>query len=419
MRPECPPAPGGFGPLGASPTRPCCSSALLTPSRPAPELDRLRKLQVYLERGRHPGPGHGLSLPVPRVCKTSRGAGRLAHFLREALTFRRRGSAWPRGCCVWEATRPGGSRAGHLAPLQPRPGCATASRLQLPTDLRRRGPPGEGSRGPPGAASGAWRPKAKGLHPSCSTPSVLSSPHLLEESGGQTGRGHCSPETPEQPLGGTSAFSGDKDQAFQFRRKIEGKGNFGDGSFPASGHRPSSLVTEGPSCPQHSPHIPCLVSLRSWTPSQELGTAGSDLPACLSRDQTWALKGPGATQGYTRLTPSSVQVTLAGRLNCFPQEISWSPNPQQLSQGPDPQEISRDPDLSTWEWTLFGNCSLQMSHWGPWSLGCCPYARGDLATQTHRGGRVRTRQGLEGAGRGRKSPEASSILDCGLQSVGG
>lgn len=121
----------------------------LDPSGPPPpcpaapsELDRLRKLWVYLERGRHPGPGHGLSLPVPRVCKTSRGAGRLAHFLREALTFRRRGSAWPRGCCVWEATRPGGSRAGHLAPLQPRPGCAMASRLQLPTGPRRRGPPG-------------------------------------------------------------------------------------------------------------------------------------------------------------------------------------------------------------------------------------------------------------------------------------
>ena len=137
------------------------------------------------------------------------------------------------------------------------------------------------------------------------------------------------------------------------------------------------------------------------------------------------------------MTPSSVQVTLAGRLNCFPQEISWSPtlqqlsrdpdpqeiswspNPQQLSQGPDPQEISRDPNLSTWEWTLFGNCSLQMSHWGPWSLGCCPFARGDLATQTHRGVRVTTRQGLDGAGRGRKRPEASLLLDCGLQSVGG
>ena len=99
----------------------------------------------------------------------------------------------------------------------------------------------------------------------------------------------------------------------------------------------------------------------------------------------------------TRLALSSVQVTQAGRLNFFPQEISWSPNPQQISLGPDPQEISWspnpqqirlgpdlqeiscDPDSSTWEWTLFGNCSLQMNHWGPWSLGYCPYERGDLA----------------------------------------
>lgn len=175
------------------------------PLSPAPELDSLRKLRVYLEHSRHPGPGHGLSLPVPRFCKTSRGAGRLAHFLREALTFRRDGSVWPRGCCVWEATRQGGSRAGHLAHLQPRSGCTMASRLQPPTDSWRRGrqvrapvapwellsscrdPGPRTGRLPPASHAETvgwdWRPKAKGLHPSCPTPSVLSSPHLLEESG--------------------------------------------------------------------------------------------------------------------------------------------------------------------------------------------------------------------------------------------
>lgn len=150
-----------LGPSG--PPRPCpaAPSALLTPLGPAPELDSLRKLRVYLEHSRHPGPGHGLSLPVPRFCKTSRGAGRLAHFLREALTFRRRGSAWPRGCCVWEATRQGRSRAGHLAPLQPRSGCTMASWLQPPTDRRRRGCQVRAPVAPLGVAEFLWGPWAR------------------------------------------------------------------------------------------------------------------------------------------------------------------------------------------------------------------------------------------------------------------
>ena len=107
---QAPPIPcGDLGPSGPPPPCPAAPSALLTPLGPARELDSLRKLRVHLEHSLHPGPGHGLSLPVPRFCKTSRGAGRLAHFLREALTFRRCGSAWPRGCCVWEATRQGRS----------------------------------------------------------------------------------------------------------------------------------------------------------------------------------------------------------------------------------------------------------------------------------------------------------------------
>ena len=38
-----------------------------------------------------------------------------------------------------------------------------------------------------------------------------------------------------------------------------------------------------------------------------------------------------------------------------------------------------------------------MNHWGPWSLGYCPYERGDLATQTHRGGPVMTEAGAGGS----------------------
>ena len=116
------------------------------------------------------------------------------------------------------------------------------------------GAPGEGSHGLPGscwvlvgtlgpgldvcllpAAQRQWggtgdrRPR--GCTPAASTPRCSARRTFWRSRGGQTGRGQCTLETPEQPLGGTSAFLGDKDQTFQFRRKVEGKRKFGDGSF--------------------------------------------------------------------------------------------------------------------------------------------------------------------------------------------
>lgn len=104
--------------------------------------------------------------------------------------------------------------------------------------------------------------RPRGCTPAVPPPRCSARRTFWRSRGGQTGRGRCSLETPEQPLGSTSAFLGDKDQTFQFRRKVEGKGKFGDGSFSASGGTDRRLWSlKVPAVPSTVPTYP------AWSPS--------------------------------------------------------------------------------------------------------------------------------------------------------
>lgn len=109
---------------------------------------------------------------------------------------------------------------------------------------------------------GTGDPRPRGCTPAALPPRCSARRTFWRSRGHQTGRGQCSLETLEQPLGSTSAFLGDKDQTFQFRRKVEGKGKFGDGSFSASGGTDHCLRS------LKVPAVPSTVlTYPAWSPS--------------------------------------------------------------------------------------------------------------------------------------------------------
>ena len=109
---------------------------------------------------------------------------------------------------------------------------------------------------------GTGDPRPRGCTPAALPPRCSARRTFWRSRGHQTGRGQCSLETLEHPLGSTSAFLGDKDQTFQFRRKVEGKGKFGDGSFSASGGTDHCLRS------LKVPAVPSTVlTYPAWSPS--------------------------------------------------------------------------------------------------------------------------------------------------------